>query len=368
MLRKRAAASALSAAPTPKRQLDAKAKPSQRSTPRKAAVDKVSGYLVAPAIGHRVLVLVGSKEHPATVVKVAAAEVEVRGESGDWAERIPHGQWFKRTTPIVEDIGGTQAAWRAGASPKHLVRPAAAPPAPSSAARRRVLQAEPTLPPPLPPQSSRPQLVIFMALAVGWSGRQLAWAPLGFEAATLALVGTSPVLLTEGLLAFRVAAFGLVAAVLAHSLLDKAFLHVDTRYLPRSALGGPRPIAIRHWQRLSTFTVWCWALVGVYFLGAACASFAALRQPSLLIDAALPAWTTLGFKVVPHQFSPRSLVGETRRARVLQNVTRSGLCLFRELGLCRRLFCCVGRAALSMHSARGVRAQPVRRWYGRAFK
>jgi len=297
----------------------------RRSTPRKGALgSKVMGYLEAPKIGQRILVLsqYSTQELPATVTKVAGAAVEVRCEVGGWQESIPHVQWFERTTPIEVVTDGSSA------NDDHLVEPATTKPrsrkgrtqltvsvstdaanavvpdrlkngAPDKKAVHQVVPI-PTVPA-TPKWTSRPHLIVLLALTLSWCAYELLHASLGFENATFALVGTSAVLPTAALLAFRAAAALLVLSVLYSTLSDSTYLEVESQYMKGSALRS-RLIRLRGMRRISTFTVWCWCLVGVYFTSATIATFAAYRLEhaanTLSMVEAGGAWRAWALKVL----------------------------------------------------------------------
>lgn len=279
-----------------------KAEP-RRSTPRKEALgSKVMGYLEAPKIGQRILVLsqYSTQELPATVTNVGNAVVEVSGELGGWHETIPHVQWFERTTPI-EVVTGTTSTTdghslqptdmkprsRKGRSQLAVARGADTASTATGTRLTNVATETKAVHEVVPITAvsvssnwtSRPHLVVLLALTLSWCAYKLQYTSLGFEDATLALVGTSPVLPTAVLLAFRAAAAALVLSVLCSTLSDSTYLNVETQYMTGSALQS-KLIRLRGVHRLSTFTVWCWCLVGVYFTSATVATFAAYSHKS----------------------------------------------------------------------------------------
>lgn len=69
------------------------------------------------------------------------------------------------------------------------------------------------------------------------------------------------------LIAFRAVGLSLVAATSLSSVRDPEGVTITARYLPASRL-PKRSVVLRGFMRLTTFTVWCWLLVGLYFLAA----------------------------------------------------------------------------------------------------
>ena len=307
----------------------------RRSTPRKGALgSKVMGYLEAPKIGQRILVLsqYSTQEVPATVTKVGNAAVKVSGEVGGWHETIPHAQWFERTTPIEVVTGGssttdghllqpTDMKPRSRKSRTQFLVAASADTASTATSSRLTNVAAETKPvhevgpiPALPVSfngTSRPHLAVLLALTLSWCAYKLQYTSLGFEDATLALVGTSPVLPTAVLLAFRAAATVLVLSVLFSTLSDSTYLNVETQYMAGSVLQS-KLIRLRGVHRLSTFTVWCWCLVGVYFTSATVATVAAYIHDyggdALRNTESDSAWAAWALKVLYRMILSRSFL------------------------------------------------------------
>lgn len=133
-----------------------------------------------------------------------------------------------------------------------------------------------------PARNSRPQLIALFVTILAVIIAYLREAPLEFDVhATRMKVGGSRI---KGfsptlLLAFRLLAFDIVAGVTGVSLLDPDGLTIETKYLPESSLRS-KTIILKGAKKLSTFTVWSWILIGVYFMFASCASLLALSEPS----------------------------------------------------------------------------------------
>ena len=95
--------------------------------------------------------------------------------------------------------------------------------------------------------------------------------PLDLAGATIPLVGASPILPTGALLGMRLAFASVIAVSLCSSLASRTAHQFRLMTYPGSRL-APKVLSNRGLQRLTTFTVQCWALQLFYFGCAAVAS------------------------------------------------------------------------------------------------
>lgn len=100
------------------------------------------------------------------------------------------------------------------------------------------------------------------------------------------VVSSSPVVPTAALGAYRLLMFAVVAITTFQICADKNGLVISVS----TAAGKIKTVELLHFQRLTTFTVWCWILIGLYSLCASLCSFGALFCESCLSEYFL--WVT----------------------------------------------------------------------------
>jgi len=172
---------------------------------------------------------------------------------------------------------------------------------------------------------SRPVLVFVLGALVWASVHALGQASL---TTTLDAAASSFVLPLPVLLAFRVTAAALVGAVAGGVVLDPIGLFIDTKYFPGSSLKAKR-VHIKGLSRLTTFTVWSWCLIGVYFTVASAASTMALCGISLSESSARPWWAVAGLALswglMQVAFSASVFVTVIVTFVLLPMITKSGI-------------------------------------------
>jgi hypothetical protein len=94
------------------------------------------------------------------------------------------------------------------------------------------------------------------------------------------IVSTSPVVPTAVIGAYRLFMFAVVALTTTQICVDKNGLVISVF----TASGKVKTVELLHFQRLTTFTVWCWILIGLYSLCASLCSFGTLFYGSCLSE------------------------------------------------------------------------------------
>eukprot|EP00039_Didymoeca_costata_P001361 m.51855 g.51855 ORF g.51855 m.51855 type:complete len:320 (-) comp10758_c0_seq1:58-1017(-) len=144
-------------------------------------------------------------------------------------------------------------------------------------------------------------LVVFMAVLVAGAIWKLNHTPLHTKNVTLETVGTpnpdSPLSVSQ-LAAIRVL-FAFVALTTAVSALtDFEGMVITTAYMEGSALKKPVKFHMRGLHKLSTFTMHCWFVITLYFLGVSLCSLAVATGQTQKLEDALGKSTSHYFSVV----------------------------------------------------------------------
>lgn len=116
-------------------------------------------------------------------------------------------------------------------------------------------------------------LVLFLCICTCW---YMSVTDLEFQQVHLDDVSTSDVLKTQYLLCLRTLFFIVIFLSTTYIVLDKRGLEITVSL----SNGESKMVTLQHYQRMYTFTVWCWIAQGMYFIASATCSVMSLWDAS----------------------------------------------------------------------------------------